>query len=260
MYWHLSINELILRFWPRAELHYRHADGTPTGELSDYKYSLRPLRELYGHTPARDFGPLALKAVREAMVKQPVTTRVKAVDPENGKVRWETKVIRQGLSRKLVNQRVGRIRRLFRWAVENELVPPSVLQGLEAVRGLQKGRSAARETEPVPPVPLAHVEATLPYLRPTVADMVRLQLHTGMRPGELVRMRAIDLDTQGKVWLYTPGSDRGRDGEHKMAHSGQRRVVPLGPRAQEIVKRYLRPDLYAYLFSPRDVVGQLRAE
>ena len=53
----------------------------------------------------------------------------------------------------MANQRIGRIRRVFRWAVEQELVPPSVYQGLLAVRGLQRGRSKARETEPVKRVP-----------------------------------------------------------------------------------------------------------
>jgi hypothetical protein len=31
-------------------------------------------------------------------------------------------------------------------------------------------------------------------MRPTLADMVRLQLETGMRPGELCVMRAVDID------------------------------------------------------------------
>lgn len=256
----ITINELILQFWQHAEQHYRHPDGRPTGELSDYKYSLRPLRELYGHTPARDFGPLALKAVREAMVRQPVTHKVKVMDPASGEVREEIKVLRQGLSRKLINQRIGRIRRMFRWAVENELVPPSVLQALEAVRGLQKGRSPARETAPVKPVPLAHVEAVLPHLRPTVADMLLLQLHAGMRPGEVCLMRAIDLDTTGQTWWYRPGSDQGEEGVHKTAYRGHRREIPLGPRAREIVNRYLKTDLYAYLFSPREAMAQLRAD
>jgi integrase len=256
----ITVNEVILAYWKHAELHYRHPDGTLTGELTDYKYSLKPLREMYGHTAAKDFGPLSLKAVRQAMVEQSVTRKVKVKDPDTGEVREQIKVLRQGLSRKLINQRIGRIRRMFRWAVENELVPPSTLQGLEAVRGLQKGRSKARETSPVTPVALADVEAVLPFLRPAVADMVRLQLHTGMRPGELCIMRAIDLDTTGKVWLYRPGSDQGDEGVHKTAHRGHRRVILLGPRAQEIVRHYLKTDLYAYLFSPREVMQQLRAE
>jgi integrase len=186
----LTVNELLVAFWRHAEEHYRRPDGTPTQELAEFRYSLRPLRELYQHTPAKDFGPLALKAVRERMVEGE-------------------------LCRGVANQRIGRIRRVFRWAVEQELVPPSVYQGLLAVRGLQRGRSKARETEPVKPVPDAFVEATLPYVRPQVAAMARLQRLTGMRPGEVVIMRALDLDTTGKVWLYRPGSDEGPHGRHK---------------------------------------------
>src|SRR5262245_2005104 len=48
----LTVSELILAFWKHAELHYRHPDGTPTNELNDWRLSLRPLRELYGATPA----------------------------------------------------------------------------------------------------------------------------------------------------------------------------------------------------------------
>src|SRR5262245_22815130 len=39
----LTVNELILAFWSRhAEQNYRHPDGTPTGELDNYRDSLRP--------------------------------------------------------------------------------------------------------------------------------------------------------------------------------------------------------------------------
>jgi integrase len=144
--------------------------------------------------------------------------------------------------------------------VENEMVPPEVLVGLAAVRGLEKGRSAARETEPVRPVAEAFVEATLPFLRPQVGAMVRLQLHSGMRPGEVVVMRGLDIDTTGKVWLYRPGSDKGPQGDHKTAHRGHQRIVPLGPRCQEIVKAHLRPDLTAFLFRPWETMVDLRAE
>src|SRR2546423_1614649 len=42
----LSINELLLVFLRHAEQHYRYPDGSPTHELADYKFSLRPVREL----------------------------------------------------------------------------------------------------------------------------------------------------------------------------------------------------------------------
>jgi hypothetical protein len=48
----------------------------------------------------------------------------------------------------------------------------------------KRGRTEARESDPVKPVARAVVDDTLPVLRPILADMVRVQLETGMRPGE----------------------------------------------------------------------------
>jgi integrase len=234
----LTVYELVARFLEHAKQHYRRPDGTTTSELSDYKLSLRPLCHLYGHTPARDFGPLALKAVRKLMVEG-YEHALHGAQPQ--------------LARKVVNQRVGRVRRLFRWAVENEMVPLSTLHGLQAVQGLQCGRSAARETEPVRPVADSIVSATLPFLRPPVAAMVRLQLLTGMRPGEVVILRAIDLERTDPVWLYRPA-------RHKTEWHGHQRVIPIGPRGQEIIRQWLKPNVEAYLFSPADAVEGLHAE
>lgn len=214
----LTVNHVLLAYLTHAGAYYVDRHGKPTSELSEVKYSLKPVRNLYGRTPVLDFGPLALKAVREWMLDQD----------------W---------SRKTVNNRVDRIKRAFRWAVAEELVPPSVYEAMRTVPGLRAGRTRARETAPVKPVPRAFVDAVLPYLGPPVAAMVELQWLTGMRPGEVVIMRACDLDTTGEVWLYRPS-------DHKTAWRGQERVVPLGPRAQEIVKRFLTTSTTAYLFSP----------
>ena len=225
----LSINELILAFWTRyAQQHYRHPDGSPTGELDNYRDSLRPRRQLYGATLARDFGPLALKAVRQAMIDA-------------------------GLARTTINQRIGRIVRLFKWAVESELVPSTVYQALKAVRGLQKGRSATREPRPVKPVPEADVEAIRPFVARQVWAMVELQRLTGMRPGEVCRMRACDLDTSGPVWIYSPAG-------HKTDHHGIEHRIYLGPRAQQVLRPWLRANTTAYLFSPREAVEERQAE
>lgn len=134
---------------------------------------------------------------------------------------------------------------MLKWAAENELVSASVYHKLTTVSGLKRGRSEARETAPVLPVARAVVEETLPHLGPTVADMVRVQLETGMRPGELVIMRACDLDMSGTVWLYRPR-------RHKTEYHGHSRIVPIGPKVQAIVRRYLKTNLEAYLFSPAD--------
>src|SRR5262249_6090297 len=156
----VSVNEVLVAFLAHAGRHYRRADGTPTNELKEYKLAIRPLRQLYGHTPAKEFGPIALQAVRAAMVAQT----------------W---------CRTRVNKQIGRLKRVFRWAVAQELVPVAVVQSLACVAGLQRGRTEARKTEPVRPVPGGVVDATLPYPWPTVRAMVELQRYTGMRPGEV---------------------------------------------------------------------------
>jgi hypothetical protein len=185
----ITVNELLVLFMEHAEQPYRHADGSPTGELDSFRVSVRPLKALYGETLARDFGPLALKALREKFIHQPVVVKVKVVNEKTGKREWQDKVIRQGLARGVVNQRICRIRKVFKWAVSNELVPPAVYQGLAAVTGLQRGRTAARATEPVRPVSEALMNDTLPLLLPMVADMIRVLQLTGYRAGELVRLR-----------------------------------------------------------------------
>jgi hypothetical protein len=58
------------------------------------------------------------------------------------------------LSRRTINYRVGKIRRIFRWGIENELVDVSVYRALMEVDGLRKGKSDARERPPVAPVAL----------------------------------------------------------------------------------------------------------
>ena len=157
----LTVNELILAYLGHADGYYRK-DGKPTIGAGQHPAGL-PARSA-GSTatpPAREFGPLALKAVRQAMIDA-------------------------GLCRNEVNKRVRRIVRAFKWAVAEEMVPPSVHHGLKAVAGLRRGRTEARESEPVKPVPDAHVDAVRPHVARQVWAMIELQRLTGMRPGEVV--------------------------------------------------------------------------
>jgi integrase len=224
----VTLNELILAFYRHAEIYYRRPDGMPTEELKEYRYSLRPLRELYGTLPVAEFTPLKLKAVRQRMIDA-------------------------GWCRTLVNRRVGRIVHMVKWGVAEELATESVYNALSTVGGLEKGRTAARESEPVLPVPEEHVLAVLPYLSPPVRAMAQLQLYTGMRPGEVRVMRGCDLDVSGAVWLYRPP-------QHKTAHKGKQRVIAIGPRGQEVIRPFLKLDTQAFLFSPREAMDQFRAE
>lgn len=142
----LSVSELILVYIRHAATYYGKA-GASTSEYDSICQAMKWLRQCYGKTPVKAFGPLAFQAVRE-------------------------KLVSAGLARPTVNAYMSRIRRCFRWGTEQELVPPSVYHGLQAVTGLKRGRTLAREPEPVKPVPQAFVDAVLPHVRPQVAAMI----------------------------------------------------------------------------------------
>ncbi len=215
----LSVDELIVRFLEHARTYYRKG-GQPTGEYDNFRYALRPLQQLYGDSQAIAFGPSAWKAVRQAMIDA-------------------------GLCRPEINRRMGRILRLFKWAVENELVLPTVVEALRCVPGLRRGRSEAREPEKIQPVPEPHIEAIRPRVAPQVWAMVQLQWLTGMRPGEVVLMRPCHISRSVGIWDYRPET-------HKTEHHGRERVILLGPRAQEILTAWMDREPGVYLFSPSE--------
>src|SRR5262249_48520360 len=65
----LTVAELLLAYLRHCDAYYRK-NGQPTGEADNIRFAVRPLKRLYAHALAKDFGPLALKAVREAMIKE----------------------------------------------------------------------------------------------------------------------------------------------------------------------------------------------
>lgn len=246
-----TVTMVCLAFWRHAQTFYVGIDGQPTGEADNFRQALRPLRRQYGSTPTVEFGPKKLKALRASMLlPQPV------IDPKTNKPQLDGEgkpVTRAGWSRTYANRQTDRIKRVFRWAASEELIPSSVVADLETVDSIRVGREGARETEPVAPVDVAHVEATIPRVSAQVGAMIRLQLLAGMRPGEVVIMRGVDLDTSGDVWTYKPA-------KHKTATKGHARTIYLGPRAQDVIRPFLKPDLSAYLFSPADADQSRREE
>jgi hypothetical protein len=57
-------------------------------------------------------------------------------------------MITSGRSRKLINKDVNRIRGMFGWAGEKELLPVEAHQALRRLKGLRQGRSEAKEMTP----------------------------------------------------------------------------------------------------------------
>jgi len=221
----VTVVELANQFVKWAESYYlKH--GKPTAEPGNIKLAVRPLLKLYGRTNAAAFGPRALKAVRQEMVDE-------------------------GWVRKHINRQTDRIKRMFKWAVAEELVPPGVYEGLRAVTGLKYGRCGALDNPPVQPVPEELIEPVKRHVSRQVAAMIDLQLLTGARPGEVVQIRPCDIDRDGPTWTYRPA-------EHKTQHHGHERVIFLGPKAQRVLRPFLLRPRSAYCFSPAEAEQERR--
>ncbi len=217
----LTIDDLALQFFAHADDYYRHPDGSPTGEARNLRDATRALIELFGNTPVISFGPRRLKMVRDEM-------------------------IRLGMCRTNVNRQIHRIRRMFSWGVENELVGADLYASLQAVKSLTKGRTTAVENEAVEPVDEATVNATRPFLTKVLRAMVDLQLLTGARPGEICLLRPADVTIRtDRTWSYKPP-------RHKTAWRGKERVIIMGPKAQKILRPFLRRPAESYCFSPAE--------
>ena len=137
-----------------------------TGSSSDWhriKLTLHPVKEFCARYLAHEFGPSQFKTIRQSMVDQ-------------------------GLSRTGINARMKLIVRMFRWGASEGLIPAAVHETLRLIPSLRRGRTEAKETEPIQPVSQEVVEATLPHLSQVVADMVRLQLLIGCRPAEICKL------------------------------------------------------------------------
>lgn len=161
----LSVSEVCLQFCKHAQVYCRLVDGSPSGEQSNQKYAQAPLVELYGLIKAAEFGPLKLKAVRQKMIDtfrylvrfaQGEATwerwvpesrfRPRAGHGDQYEAEWKENWLsvellqkKRAICRKEINRRIELIKREFKWAVSEELVPPSVYQALMTVRGLRRG-------------------------------------------------------------------------------------------------------------------------
>jgi integrase len=194
-------------------------------KLQAVRSSLRIVEQLFGSEPALQFGPRALRLVRQEM-------------------------IRKGWSRRNINGQISNVRSVFKWAAGQELLDVAIYRRLATVEPLQRGE--APEAPRVKPVPRRHIRVTRRYLTKPVRAMVDLQLLTGSRADQITRLRAADIDRSGPVWRMQPE-------DHKTAHHDKDLVILFGPRAQRILRMFIDDrDEEAFLFSPRESNAQSR--
>jgi integrase len=209
-----SLSSLIERYLDHAQAYY--LPGSRHSEYANLRPTLLALAAHSGHLPANQFGPLALKAFQQHLV-----------DTERH-------------SRTFVNTEVSRVRRMIRWCVSEQLVPPEVLSGLESVQPLRGGHTVAQERARRVGVEWEVVCETLAYCSPQIADMVLVQWRTGARSDSICRMEWAQIDQTVDPWIWRP--------RHKTEHLGVVVEIPIGPRCRRTLERHTDHQI---LFRPR---------
>jgi integrase len=218
----LLMQDVLLAFIRYAKEYYK-------GTTNPYRFkvALRPVKDLYATLPAAEFGPKQFKAVRQSWIDE------------------------GDRCRRYINEQMGMVARMVKWAVAEELMHPDQLTRIRAVTPLERGRTEVRESEPIESVPLELIENSKVAMTPILRDMVELQLLTGCRPGELVRICPGMVDRSGEIWTISLR-------EHKTARKGKSRTIYVGPKAQQVLLPYLlRPDTKP-CFSPQESEKQRR--
>ena len=195
-----------------------------------FEHALRPVVAMFGRTPAKDFGPLRLRSVREHLVNT-------------------------GRTRSGINCQINRIKRAWRWMAELEMIPGGTVEAHRTMRGLRYGQTEARESTPKAKVSVEMAEMTAARACPIIAAMIRAQVLTGLRPGEVCRMTTGQIDQADPgCWFYRPD-------QFKTKWLGKNRAVPIGPRAQDVLRPFLHtqePD--RALFSPIEATAHRMAD
>jgi integrase len=227
----MTIDELCRLYLDHAHSYYRKPKSKRlTSEYSLIELSLVPLRRVAGPMPVQDVTPVTLAQARQWILDNL---------PNN--------------SRGTVNGKVSRMVRVFRWGAQPErgYVPELVCSRLLMVKPLPYGRSSARETPGLsalsrdkindflislfdPPPNNWRISPATELARKRISVMVRLQVATGMRSGELCSMTVEAIDHAGPsgTWIYRPT-------EHKTEHRGKTRVIPLFQTEQNLITRWM---------------------
>lgn len=195
---------------------------TSTGNARD---AIREVLEVHQDLRASDFSPKRLKAVLDAMVAK-------------------------GLARATINTRLGWVRAWIRWAVSEELVPVTVLQSLQTVRGVPRWRGVAPEPKDRSGLVWTDVEGLLGDLPDSVRAMVLFQWWTGARSGNVVRARPEEFsEGPDGLLVWTPKT-------HKTEWRGKSLTVFVGPRCRAEVGSWLKKGPWCFPTGSRRGLGR----
>lgn len=217
----MTVDELIDLFLD--ELDKRHTEGRLAKPVN-YRQVLKVIHHLYGGILVDDFGPKHLVTIRERMIETGLRTRT-------------------------VNERLAQVRAMFAWGLEREYVRAEQSHALAQVRNATPSvHEQPRERTPPTAEEILAIQHLVSH---QVWAMIQIQLLSGARPGEIVQMRAVDIDMNSEIWIYQPSS-------HKSQRRGKQRRIPLNGESQKVLRTFLSTrSIDAPLFSPRESVREM---
>ena len=202
----ITVAEAVVIYLDHARRYYRDSKGQSTGQLPRIQRALTTLVQLHASLRLAELGP---KHLRECQRE------------------W----VGEGLSRRYCNHLLVVTKTACKHLAREGLLPAAKWVEIQLVEGLKLGRTEARESQETRPVPEADLYATMPHCSQVVQDMVTVQLLTGCRSGELIRMSWETVEKHPDGWVCRPP-------RHKNAWRGHARSIHIGPQAQSILRRY----------------------
>lgn len=204
---------------------YQAAQSYPPGERLQITRAIELLLDLHLDTPCKDFGPLALGAWQRELAGRTKPHRL---------VGAQQQLVPAPLyTRSYISKLIRIVRMIFKWGVATERITAEQHAALMSVPGLRAGQGKPPRRKRI--VGDGDFERTVAALPGAARRLVRVLRLTGARPSELFRLKALDLDRSGDVWVFTPG-------QHKTSEAGRERPIGFGPRAQAALVEGLEGD------------------
>ncbi|MBY0313125.1 MAG: hypothetical protein K2W85_13730, partial [Phycisphaerales bacterium] len=216
----LTLRQLADLHQQHASKYYRRRDGRPSGEADNLRAVMKRFVAFAGEaSPASKINRHQVRA-------------------------WMDQLAAEKLARTYINTCLRKLRTITRWAADLDYVPTSIIEDLRLVKSLQPGRSAARESAKPKPPPIDNFTRVMPFLPDWARAVCQLSMLTAARPSELLELTNAEVHIDDLPRL-TPA-------QHKNAHRGHNRVIPLCPTAVGIVDAFWRPLLPVDFIFPSD--------
>lgn len=178
-------------------------------ELNHFETIIKHVLQIYADLPIKDFNCSAYRNVRQYLcsIAPEVEWRENGVyksgkNPDGtSRVGQPKKIMtKRPWSKNYVLQLMDYLRKILHWGVAHDMVDYAIVEKFKFVEPL---KTDIEELEPRQEVPDVVIQKTLPFMTPTIRDMVIIQRGNGLRPNEICYLRVGNIDRSGEVWKTT---------------------------------------------------------